>query len=271
MERLRLVKLLFLACQERTAPSDLLYYGFLPYRYGPFSFTMYHEIGRLEENGFLNATEQHFRISPSGIAEASKVTGSPAIELDALCKRFASWATRALVALVYKNYPWFTVNSVSEKNRLAEKPVAVSAIYTVGYEAFSVDHLLNLCLKKGISRLIDVRKNPVARRFGYHKSTLKRLCSDVGLSYTHFPELGVPSEWRQNLSEHSAYIRVFARYEREVLAKRLADVVNVERLMRTEPCVLLCVEADPELCHRTRLARFLAGRTGMPTMDLRAA
>ena len=49
-----------------------------------------------------------------------------------------------------------------------------------------VNALLDLLLRKGIRRLVDVRCNPVARRYGYHKATLCRLggnpISDKALS-----------------------------------------------------------------------------------------
>lgn len=79
-----------------------------------------------------------------------------------------------MVANVYREFPWYTLNSKNAARRAASAPVASPAVYTVGYEGLMLDGLLDLLLRVGIKRLIDVRCNPVARRFGFHKSTLDR-------------------------------------------------------------------------------------------------
>lgn len=48
MSKLRLVKLMFLV--SKRVP---LYY-FVPYKYGPFSFQLYHDLSRLEKEGFVS-------------------------------------------------------------------------------------------------------------------------------------------------------------------------------------------------------------------------
>jgi uncharacterized protein (DUF488 family) len=48
-----------------------------------------------------------------------------------------------------------------------------------------------------IRRLIDVRSNPTARRYGFHESTLDRLVNRLSIEYRHFAELGIRSEIRR--------------------------------------------------------------------------
>ena len=68
-----------------------------------------------------------------------------------------------MVDSVYASHPWFTLNSDATHKRAATRPAVKPAVYTVGYEGIMVDALLDLLLRKGIQRLLDVRCNPIAR------------------------------------------------------------------------------------------------------------
>src|SRR5579863_3102771 len=56
--RLRLVKLAFLLSREPAAPRTGTY-DFVPYKRGPFSFTLYHELRALERDGWLALQDEH--------------------------------------------------------------------------------------------------------------------------------------------------------------------------------------------------------------------
>ena len=142
-------------------------------------------------------------------------------------------------------------------------------MFTAGYESLSVDAFLNLLVESGIERLIDVRQNPVARRFGFHKSTLSRLLGHLKIEYVHVPELGIPSSFRQDLDSYEDYDRLFKRYEAATLSSEKPAISNVARLVSERPSVLVCMEADPKYCHRSRLATRVAAATSLPVTHLR--
>jgi len=171
-----------------------------------------------------------------------------------------------LVDYVYSRHPRYTINS--EKKKLAERFVASPAVYTAGYESLSVDAFLDRLICNGIQRIIDVRHNPIARRYGFHKSTLSRLAGKVDIQYVHVPELGIQSALRQNLSTLDEYEVLFKRYERETIAGQNGAVNRVARLVRDKASTLVCMEADPQRCHRTRLAAVVADKTGLKVEDL---
>ena len=104
--------------------------------------------------------------------------------------------------------------------------------------------------------IVDVRRNPVARRYGFHKSSLSRLCSKVNIEYVHVPELGIPSDLRQNLDCQAAYDRLFEQYERELLPQAQAQeaLCRLAQLLSSKPTALMCMEAEPTMCHRSRVA-----------------
>ena len=266
--RLRLVKLAFLLSRELSAPKTGVY-EFLPYRRGPFSFTLYYDIRALETDGWLVEAENEVKLTQVPDLEIAFLDRQFLEIIDGVNRQCQSMPTSALVDHVYASHPWFTMNSDAVHRRAVPRPVAEAAIYTVGYEGIMVDGLLDLLLRTGIQRLVDVRSNPIARRYGFHKSTLNRLCQDVGIEYLHIPSLGIPSAWRANVDDVASYQRLFARYEDEILPAQQASVDMVLGLLRDKPTALMCMEADHTQCHRSRLAAMVSRRTGLPIQELR--
>ena len=167
-------------------------------------------------------------------------------------KNFGRLSSDDLLDYVYQRHPAFTVNS--ERRKLAPRPKAEVAVYTAGYEGVSIDGFLNLLVESGIERLIDVRSNPIARRYGFHKSTLKRLVNKLGIEYCHFAELGIQSQVRRLFPADGDRGIMFDEYEVTTLTNEAAAVKAVSELVSRRPSVLVCLEADPLRCHRSRLA-----------------
>jgi len=147
--------------------------------------------------------------------------------------------------------------------------VASPAVYTIGYEGCSVDRLLNVLMRRGIQRIIDVRRNPVARRYGFHKGALDRLCGEVGIGYVHVPELGIPSELRRNLDGPDARAKLFEDYDTELLPRQPGAIAKIARMMTDLPTALMCMEADPAMCHRSRVARAVSSVTDLRVRHVR--
>ena len=47
--------------QESLIKDDSTFYDFVPYKYGPFSFSLYKEINALEKKGYVSCTEKSIR------------------------------------------------------------------------------------------------------------------------------------------------------------------------------------------------------------------
>ncbi len=65
-------------------------------------------------------------------------------------------------------------------------------VYTAGYEGESIDRFLQKLLKAGIEQILDVRSNPMSRKYGFSRKTLSGLSEKLDMEYVHLPELGVP-------------------------------------------------------------------------------
>lgn len=266
--RLRLVKLAFLLSRESNVPQTGVY-EFFPYRRGPFSFTLYYDLRALANDGWITEAERGIALTQTPDLETAFLDSEFVDRIDRVSERFQCLSTSALVDRVYQDHPWYTMNSEIKHKRTIGRPKGALAVYTVGYGGIMVDGLLDVLLRTGVERLIDVRCNPIARRYGFHKSTLNRLCADVGIEYVHIPSLGIPSAWRADLGDRESYDRLFLRYEREILPAEAANVLRVGNLLRERPSVLMCMEADHTCCHRTRLAALVSHHTELPIKELR--
>lgn len=265
--RLEVTKWAFLIREETTTRGGAAYFQFLPYKYGPYSFCLYQEAAALSRYGLIEeADERTWAVSRDGVAATRGVNKHIRADVIATVDRFRGMTSKALLRYVYEHYPWYTAKS--ELGSKVDLPVAPAMVYTAGYEGLLVDGFLNGLLKHGIRRVVDVRNNPISRRYGFHKGTLSRLCGYTGLEYAHFPELGIDSASRQGVAETDGYSALFHRYERAVLPKYPGAIQRVAALIQEMPSVLVCMEADPACCHRSRLAKAIAGMSGLPVQHL---
>jgi uncharacterized protein (DUF488 family) len=265
VSKLELTKWAFILREEMPSQGGSAFYDFLPYKHGPFSFCLYREMDALIRDGYVEDGDSWTK---TALADKLVQTLPRTVKRDGqrVVERFAKKPVNRVVDYVYSTYPQFTVNS--EKTKMAKRPVASPAIYTAGYERLSVDAFLDRLIQNGIQRIIDVRNNPVARRYGFHKSTLTRLGSRVGIQYVHVPELGIQSALRQNLTSPEDYDALFDRYATETLASETLAINRVAKLMAEKASVLICMEADPRFCHRSRLAETVSQETSLPIHDL---
>jgi len=269
VSKIDLMKWCFLLRNEMPSQGGSAFYHFLPYQYGPFSFCLYREIDQLVCAGVVEASGDH---SWQVCGNANAAVGlSNAVRQDAgrILRRFNEQSTSQLMDYVYRQYPWFTVNS--KRQRHAARPVYSLAVYTAGYEGQQVDAFLDMLMRTGIQQLLDVRNNPVSRRYGFHKTTLDRRCKSLDIKYLHRPELGIPPVLRQTLNTQADYEALFTKYETSVLTDEAVAVEEVSQLVHATPTVLVCMEANPLMCHRTRLAKAISDKTCLPVRHLEAS
>jgi len=264
--RLEMTKWAFLLVHETPSRGGSAFYQFFPYHLGPFSFCLYREIDGLVKQGYLIDEGKAWRVVEDMELPTGGLLRSVRQDAERVVQRFRDKDSEFLVDYIYRRFPWYTMNSQARK--LQRRPVASHAVFTVGYEGRLVDGFLDLLLRCGIQHIIDVRSNPVARRYGFHKSTLDRLCGKVQIGYSHFPQLGIPSGLRHGLETPGQYEALFQQYEADVLPREERAVAKVASLMKERPSALMCMEADPSKCHRTRLARAIARETGLSIHDL---
>ncbi|RLB95400.1 MAG: hypothetical protein DRH50_04310 [Deltaproteobacteria bacterium] len=264
------VKLAFLLRQETGLKNEPTFYDFVPYKYGPFSFALYRELTNLRRDGYVTPDEERVAICEGtvGLAE-EKIDELPAAfheAVEKVVRRYGRKSQSGLVKDVYTRYPWYAIKSELtglRPNLSMRVKKASPAVYTAGYEGKSVDAFFNHLLKNGIWLIIDVRANPVSRRYGFSKRQFSEIARRLGLDYLHMPELGIPSKYRVNLSDFDSYQRLMKKYEQEMIPKVGNEIDEVGKLMMKTPAVLVCVEKDVRCCHRSRLAVAVSRKTGL--------
>ena len=142
-------------------------------------------------------------------------------------------------------------------------------LYTIGYEKLLPPELVNELRVAGVQRLLDVRYRPQSRRPGMSKTRLGELLGDHGIAYEHRKALGTPPDIRW-FFKHNRTAEGRAAFERHIEDNHAQDLDQLAReLEHAPPTALMCLEADPAVCHRRVLAERLAARIpGLQVVDL---
>jgi len=268
VSKTQLVKWAFLFAQEKDLAKLKHFYRFVPYKYGPYSFSLYYDLNGLVNTSYI-VTSPKGSISVSGEVPIPPVDKDVEFEIQIFLNKYKNFSYKRLTEHVYNSYPWYSINASNPELRINKRPKARKAVYTAGYESLQIDEFMNFLMRYGIHQLVDIRNNPVARRYGFHKSTLSNICGKLDIDYHHFPELGIPSELRSSLSSPEDYDTLFKGYNRTVLAKQKDSIDSVAKLIRRKPTVLVCMEADDKFCHRRLLANRISKATSLPFTELK--
>lgn len=271
--RLKLTKYAFLLKQHGDSAVEKAFYDFLPYKYGPYSFTMAREINILVSQGYIDEPDEKTWQLSEAISDLSvgDISDDMKKDISFIKHHYRKANVDRLLGEVYSRWPWYTVNSKDPDKRKAIPAKAEPAVYTCGYQGMSIDSFLNSLLKRGISRIIDVRSNPVSRQYGYHKKTFSLLADYVGIEYLHYPQVGIPKHLRSDLNTKEDYEKLFDLYEAEVLPKQRSNICALADVMADKPSVLVCFEHDHEFCHRSRLAQAVAQKNNLDLINLKGS
>lgn len=154
---------------------------------------------------------------------------------------------------------------------------------TIGVYGWTFEAFLDGLREAGVALVLDVRQRRGVRGPEYAWANSQRLqaaLAEAEIGYRHHPELAPTTELRQlqyraddrlgvgkrSRSELAAAYR--ERYLREILGQvDLAPIV--EELPPDKASALLCVECDPEACHRSLIAERLAREFDLPLLHLR--
>ena len=142
-------------------------------------------------------------------------------------------------------------------------------IWTIGYERLLPAELVAELQAAGIERLIDVRFRPQSRRPGMSKTRLGELLADHAIAYEHRKPLGTPPDirWLYKNNRATEGAPKFREHVENTAAHELDDLAaELDHGPRT---ALMCLEADPAVCHRRSLTDALRQRRpGLEVIDL---
>jgi uncharacterized protein (DUF488 family) len=157
------------------------------------------------------------------------------------------------------------------------------SLITIGVYEFDLPAFLDALRAHRVGLLVDVRQRRGVRGARYAWANARRLqdaLDEAGIAYSHHRELAPTTELRRlqyaaddlrgegKRSRTTLDPQYSARYTREIL-----DAADLAALVAELPAdaasALLCVEADPEACHRSLIAERLHDRYGLPVSHVR--
>jgi uncharacterized protein (DUF488 family) len=248
--KLRLSKIFFLMDREGHIGKGFKFYGFIPYRFGPYSFELFKDIEELEEKQLLTTNEKSICYIKGTYALPPNIMRI----LNIYLKETNKMDDRELINYVYTKYPEYTIFSEIEKKSIYKRDR--TGIITIGYEGLSIDEFLMKLIQEKVQVLVDVRKNPWSMKFGYKKFILNSFCQNIGIEYMNYTSLGISGAHRKNLKSKRDYNALFNRFRRELIHKE-NELRDLKRMAKKKRIALMCFEEDPVYCHRRILAEEL--------------
>ncbi|HEX8631082.1 MAG TPA: DUF488 domain-containing protein [Catenuloplanes sp.] len=154
---------------------------------------------------------------------------------------------------------------------------------TIGVYGFDGESFLRRLRRARVGLLLDVRQRRGVRGTDYawaNSTRLRQALAGADIDYRHVRELAPTTELRQ-LQYREDDRRGVGQRDRVALAPEYAERYTSEILDRFDlgalvaqlpsgsVSALLCVERDPEACHRSLVAERLRAGYGVPVTDLR--
>ena len=156
-------------------------------------------------------------------------------------------------------------------------------VATIGVYGFTAEMFLERLREAGVGVLVDVRQRRGVRGSEYAWANSRRLqaaLAEADIEYRHRKELAPTTELRrlqyreddrQGVGKRSR--TQLAREYRERYIAEILDSVDLDAVVAEFPTdratALMCVERDPEACHRSLIAERLAAQYGLEELHLR--
>ena len=159
----------------------------------------------------------------------------------------------------------------------------MTTIATIGVYGFDLEAFLAALRNADVTLLLDVRQRRGVRGPEYAWANSRRLqaaLAEAGIAYRHHRELAPTTELRklQYAADDREGVGKRSRTElapeyRERYVAEILDRVDlkavVEEISEHGVAAMLCVERDPEACHRSLIAERLAHGHGVRVEHLR--
>ena len=158
----------------------------------------------------------------------------------------------------------------------------MARLATIGVYGFDGPSFIRTLEEAGVTLVLDVRQRRGVRGSEYAWANRRRLeaaLAEAGIAYSHLPELAPTTEMRQlqyreddrrgegKRSRTKLAPEYVQRYEAESLGH--VDLAPIVNWIGTKQAALLCVEKDPEACHRSLIAERLRQEFGFEIEHLK--
>jgi uncharacterized protein (DUF488 family) len=159
----------------------------------------------------------------------------------------------------------------------------VRAVATIGVYGWTREAFIEALRSAGVRLVLDVRQRRGVRGSAYawaNSARLQEALAEAKIGYRHHPELAPTTELRHLQYREDERVGVGKRSRVELAPKyrerytgEILDRVDLGAIVAELPTevasALLCVERDPEACHRSLIAERLAGEYELAITHLR--
>lgn len=254
-------KYLFLLVRE----LGTRHYDFVPYKYGCYSFQSYYDKRILIKYGMLCDDDNRWILNKSG--DYLQLISHRERDIVLSTKeKYSALSGEALLRYIYKKYPYYASNSLIAKDILTASEYEEvgktrnnkkdHVLFTIGYEGSTIEHYINRLIKSNVKAVCDVRKHPISKKYGFSKNQLKDTLEKFTIEYHHFPELGIDTDKRKNLSCIKDYQDLFKEYKMSMMCGKSDVIKTIYNLIKEKKRIAItCFEADYNKCHRSIVAQ----------------
>lgn len=262
-----LQKLLLIVAKLQKKPS----FDFIPHRFGCYSYQSSWDLRALKVYGVVTESDTGWILTKSEDYRGM-LTNDDKSHISHVARTYKNHTTDQLIKVTYLKFPYYAIRSEkapkilnADELRKVQRYVPTDegkALFTIGYEGITIETYFNKLIRNNVKVLCDVRRNAISQKLGFSKTTLSSVCASVGIKYIHVPDLGIPSDKRQNLKTQKDYDTLFAEFESTYLTNQTANLNGILSLLdKYNRVALTCFEALPCQCHRSKVAK---GVTELP-------
>jgi uncharacterized protein (DUF488 family) len=158
----------------------------------------------------------------------------------------------------------------------------VRTVATIGVYGFTAQMFLERLREAGVGLLVDVRQRRGVRGSEYvwaNSARLQAMLAEADIEYRHRKQLAPTTELRQlqyrEDDRQGVGKRSRTQLAREYRERYIAEILNradldalVAELPTDRVTALMCVERDPQACHRSLIAERLAAQYGLEEIHL---
>jgi len=144
----------------------------------------------------------------------------------------------------------------------------MTQLFTIGYEAATLNDLIGRLKAAGVQVVIDVRAIAASRRAGFSKTVLAASLAAEDIDYVHLRALGTPKAGRDAARKGriAEMHEIFEGQLREPQAQ--IELLKAGEIAAGRKAALLCFEADACGCHRAVVAQRLSEKAPFEIVDL---
>jgi uncharacterized protein (DUF488 family) len=141
-------------------------------------------------------------------------------------------------------------------------------LYTIGYEAATLDDVIARLKTAGVKLVIDVRAVAASRRAGFSKTILRNSLEEEGIAYEHVRAIGTPKPGRE-AAKKGRIAEMEAIFADHMATPEAQDgLAKAAAIAMDQKSALLCFEACVSGCHRRILADSIQSQTGCEVQHL---